>query len=394
MRIASPPEHVLHSQALRRNRRLEKVLSARFTAWLSAFAPVPAGANSREKCYGALGALIGLLCTEWIGRHVLGAASLWIIPPMGASAVLLFAAPASPLAQPWSLMGGNVVSALVGVACALYIPDIALAAALACGLAIAAMFALRCLHPPGGAVALTAVLGGPAVAKLGFGFALWPVGINSLALLGMALLFNGLLKRHYPRRPQDSATPHRTRDPAPSQRLGFSPEDLRQTLAERGELLDISEEDLQAIVIAAETRAASRRHAELRCADIMSRDVVSVTAQDSLAHALALMRHHRLSVLPVLEDGRYLGLLHEHDAMDGLNTALADCLHRDRAFATPDLPAIELARPMADGRHCLPVLDEQGQLQGLVTQSDLIAALYQITLAQDEKRLAPPDGEH
>ncbi|EWM42729.1 HPP family protein [Bordetella holmesii 41130] len=184
-------------------------MPVRFAHWLRAFAPAPVGASLREKCYGALGALLGLLCTAWIARLALGQASPWFIPPMGASAVLLFAVPASPLAQPWSILGGNVVSALIGVVCARYIPDVALAAAAAGGLAIAAMFALRCLHPPGGAVALTAVLGGPAVSQLGFGFAIWPVGINSLALLCVAVMFNGLLKRPYPKRTHD--TPRRMR---------------------------------------------------------------------------------------------------------------------------------------------------------------------------------------
>src|SRR5450830_1606221 len=86
------------------------------------------------------------------------AATVWLIAPMGASAVLLFAVPASPLAQPWSIIGGNLVSALVGVSYAKLVAEPALAAALAIALAIACMFALRCIHPPSGAVALTAVL--------------------------------------------------------------------------------------------------------------------------------------------------------------------------------------------------------------------------------------------
>ncbi|WP_094811136.1 HPP family protein [Bordetella genomosp. 12] len=361
-------------------------MSARFANWLRAFAPVPVGASLREKCYGAMGALLGLLVTAWISRQALGPAGLWLIPPMGASAVLLFAAPASPLAQPWSILGGNLISALVGVACAHLIPDTAWAAATAGGLAVAAMFALRCLHPPGGAVALTAVLGGPAVSQLGFGFALWPVGINSLILLSAAVVFNGLLKRAYPHRPQIPPSPHLTRDPLPSQRLGFSPDDLRQTLASHETLLDISEADLQAIVLAAEARAASRRHADVPCAGIMSRDVVRLDARDSLAQALERMQHHRLDALPVVAQGTeaYLGMVSAQAARAGQaqGRALMDCLSIGGAFATPDLPAIELAPAMADGLHSVPVLDGQGRLLGLVTQSDLIAALYQITLAQ------------
>ena len=72
-------------------------------------------------------------------------------------------------------------------------------------LAIAAMFTLRCLHPPSGAVALTAVLGGPAVASLGYGFVLWPVALNSVILLSIAVAFNGALRRNY----------HAAAEPAP-----------------------------------------------------------------------------------------------------------------------------------------------------------------------------------
>ncbi|WP_249292971.1 HPP family protein, partial [Achromobacter ruhlandii] len=86
--------------------------------WLGAFAPAPVGVNTREKLYGAIGALLGLFCTEWVGHHALGNANPWFIAPMGACAVLLFAAPASPLAQPWPIMAGNIVSALIGVFCA------------------------------------------------------------------------------------------------------------------------------------------------------------------------------------------------------------------------------------------------------------------------------------
>ncbi|QGE27184.1 HPP family protein [Bordetella holmesii] len=365
-------------------------MPVRFAHWLRAFAPAPVGASLREKCYGALGALLGLLCTAWIARLALGQASPWFIPPMGASAVLLFAVPASPLAQPWSILGGNVVSALIGVVCARYIPDVALAAAAAGGLAIAAMFALRCLHPPGGAVALTAVLGGPAVSQLGFGFAIWPVGINSLALLCVAVMFNGLLKRPYPKRTHDTPSPHATRNPLPSERLGFSADDLRQTLDSHEGLLDISPDDIQDIILAAEARAAARRHATVQCADIMSRDIVRLSPQDTLDHAQALMRHHRLHTLPVVDPatGAYLGMLHEHATQAGqaAGRALVDCLSRDGAFATEDLPAVTLARPMADGLHGVPVLDHDGQLKGVVTQSDLIAALYQITLNQEEIR--------
>ena len=374
--------------------------------WLSAFAPAPVGVNRREKLYGAVGALVGLFCTEWVGRHALGSANPWFIAPMGASAVLLFAAPASPLAQPWSILAGNLVSALIGVLCAQMIPVPGVAAAVAVALAIGAMFSLRCLHPPSGAVALTAVLGGPSVASLGYGFALWPVGLNSLILLCIAVAFNGALKRNYPRRHADPAPGHHTRDAVPSTRLGFSRADLDDALSQRGELLDISKEDLEDIVLAAELRASVRRFGDVSCADIMSRDVVTVQEQDPLDYAIRLFDKHRLQALPVLDPaGRYAGMLAQGDVLarksrlvtatvDGVPTfdlRVADCMRSEVPFATPGLPVIELARPMSDSLHCVPVLDASRTLQGLITQSDLVAALYQMAVSASSQAATGTD---
>lgn len=176
----------------------------KIVAWLYSFRPAPINARRREMLAGCIGAWVGLMFTEMISKAALGDLNPWFIAPMGASAVLLFAVPSSPLAQPWSMVGGNIVSALVGVACARNIGDPMLAASLAASLAIAAMFALRCLHPPSGAVALTAVLGGPSVLAAGYSFALVPVAVNSVILLATALLFNNLLRRRYPHRTEDS----------------------------------------------------------------------------------------------------------------------------------------------------------------------------------------------
>src|SRR3546814_13591267 len=115
------------------------------------------------------------------------------------------------------------------------------------------MFSLRCLHPPGGAVALTAVLGGPSVTALGYGFALWPVGLNSLILLCIAVAFNGALKRNYPRRHADPAQSHQTRDAAPTTRLGFSRAALDAALAQRGEPRDLRQDAQEAIELTQKT---------------------------------------------------------------------------------------------------------------------------------------------
>ncbi|WP_297113162.1 HPP family protein, partial [uncultured Devosia sp.] len=147
-----------------------------------------------ERLRAAVGAFVGILSTAGVTALALGQGQELplLMAPIGASAVLLFAVPASPLAQPWSILAGNCVAALVGVSCALALGPTPLAAALAVSISIGLMLTFKCLHPPSGAVALTAVIGGPAIAELGYAFVVWPVGINSVLLLAAAVAFNRL----------------------------------------------------------------------------------------------------------------------------------------------------------------------------------------------------------
>jgi CBS domain-containing membrane protein len=209
------------------------------------------GATLRDRLLACLGAALGITGMA-IGCAMLPAAMLpLIVAPMGASAVLLFAVPASPLAQPWPMLGGNVISALVGVVAAQMLGTGALAAGVAVGGAILAMSLTRCLHPPGGAAALTAVIGGPAVWDAGWRFAFLPVGINAAALLLLGCAFHLAFGRNYPHRAAPSP-------PAPP---GFLPEDLDHALAQAGEAFDISREDLEQVLQAAEAAAERRRRA-------------------------------------------------------------------------------------------------------------------------------------
>lgn len=153
-----------------------------------------------EKWLSAAGGIVGILGVALVSQSQLGlAGSASIIASMGSSAVLLFAVPHGPLSQPWSVFGGHVVSAVVGVACAKLIPEPMLAAAMAVGLAIGAMHYLRCIHPPGGATALGAVVGGDAINQLGFQFVLTPVMLNATTILLAAMIFNAPFAwRRYP----------------------------------------------------------------------------------------------------------------------------------------------------------------------------------------------------
>lgn len=360
-------------------------------AWLRTFVPEPLSVSRREILLGCVGSGIGLFVTEWLSRHALGTLNPWFIAPIGASAVLLFAVPASPLAQPWSIMGGNTVSALVGVSCALLLGSTGLAAGLAGVLAIGAMFALRCLHPPGGAVAMTAVLGGSAVTHLGYQFAFWPVALNSALMLLAALLFNRLARRRYPHHTAPQQPPHRTSDPLPSRRLGFTHDDLTQALASQGELLDISADDLEDILTRAQLQASRRHWGEVHCSDIMSRDVVSIGPNDSVDEAWALLARHKVKALPVVQaDGTLAGIVSLHDFFVGhgapdprripaMSTArwVSEIMTSRVRVARPEQPIADLVGLFSDGGlHHMPVVDGTQRVVGMVTQSDVVAALF------------------
>src|SRR5471032_2671713 len=231
-------------------------------AFLERWLPSANTASRREQWRAAAGALAGMLLTSLISHYALtaGGLGIYLVAPIGASSVLLFCLPASPLAQPWSVVGGNVVSGLAGAACVRWLGASVPTVELAAGAAIAAMFALRCLHPPGGAVALTTVIGGPAVRAAGFGFALGPVLFNSLLLMLAAVAYNNLTGRRYPQRQQAAHPhPHATRDAPPTVRIGFTPGDLDAVLRQHNQVLDISREDLESLFLQTEMRAHHRR---------------------------------------------------------------------------------------------------------------------------------------
>ncbi len=202
--------------------------------------------SHRERLASISGGFTGILLILLVSRQfVSGTDAALIVASMGASAVLLFAVPHGLLSQPWPVFGGHLVSALVGVTCARFVADPLLAAALAVGLAIGAMHYLRCIHPPGGATALTAVVGGAGIHELGYAFIFTPVLINVLVILAVAVAFNyPLVWRRYP-------AALRTRKPAavetePVDEIypSISHADFVYALSEIDSFIDISEQDL------------------------------------------------------------------------------------------------------------------------------------------------------
>lgn len=169
--------------------------------WRGTTAGNPPRVHRDEIFWSWIGSFVGIGLLAWLGNSRFAPHDLpLLIGSFGASAVLLYGAPRSPLAQPRNLVGGHVLSALVGVACwQLLHPWPAVAQALAVSTAIAAMHMTRTLHPPGGATALIATLGSPDIVALGFGFVLMPATLGPLLLLVVALVINNIPRtRHYP----------------------------------------------------------------------------------------------------------------------------------------------------------------------------------------------------
>jgi CBS domain-containing membrane protein len=374
--------------------------------WFSSFAPNPVAVQWPERFRSGLGALLGIAFTGGVMHLLLGPAANipFLVAPMGASAVLLFGVPASPLAQPWSIIGGNLVSATVGVACANWIADPVGAAALAVALAICAMFALRCVHPPSGAVALTAVLGGPAVHALGYRFVVEPIAIQSAALLCAAILYHAATGHRYPHVAQgvskNAAAPAAATE-------GFTRADLESVLNRRGELLDIDTDDLESLLRDVQLQAYTRTFNELSCADIMSRSLVAVSATTRASAAWSILKQRGIKALPVTDEKQHvIGIVTRADLVDkrafGRRAGASPLQRWFRRSITPaplvgalmnvDVLTVGAATPIVElvpvfanyGHHHIPVLDGNQRLAGMITQADLIAGLYRQAYARQQ----------
>ena len=377
--------------------------------WFAAFAPSPVAVRWPERFRSCFGALVGIAFTGGTMHLLLGASANLplLVAPMGASAVLLFAVPASPLAQPWSIIGGNLVSATVGVACATWIADPVVAAALAVAIAICVMFALRCVHPPSGAVALTAVLGGPSIHSLGFGFVLTPIALQSFALLAAAIVFHALTGHRYPHVAGQATGAGKAS--SVNANLGFTRADLELVLARRGELLDIDPADLESVVNEAQLQAYVRTFDELTCADIMSHPVASVFATTTATTAADILSRRAVKALPVADpSGRIVGIVTRADlaqyartkplgkllsvparwlAGDDTATRLVGSLMSTHVRTIgADTPIAALVPIFANyGHHHIPVVDAHQKLVGMITQADLISGLYRQTQLHQRK---------
>lgn len=365
-------------------------------------AACPAQLSIQEASRSAFAALLGLALTAAITAAFWhGNPPVLLVTPVAASLVILYALPHSPLGHPWAVLAGSLLAATIGLLCAAAIPLPLAAGLVAVPVAIFTMARLRCLHPPAGAQALLFAMSGHELLHKGVLAALAPLAANLTALLLGALIFNNLIQgRRYGF--LAAATKQRTADPSPLRRSGLTDEDLQHALTRLDSYLDISEADLVAVFDAA-TAHAFQRSSALTCGDIMSRDVRTVELDTGLEEAWGILARHDIKALPVVDRARRVvgvvtrrDFLHRVEAGDaaGLGERLKTLLRARRPKLLPpsivgdimvaqvfvareDTPVMELVNVLCHGgKHHIPIVDARRRLAGMLTQSDLLAALY------------------
>lgn len=359
--------------------------------------------SSSERRRSVWGALLGMaLCALLL--HAMPIGSHWLIAPVGASAIILYGLSHSPLAQPWSVIGSYLAATLAALASSALIPIPQMAAAVAVAASMWLMARLNCIHPPGGALALLLVLEGPYTLQR-MEITIGLVLLNVVVMLLAAVVVNNfVLRRSYPYGLKPlTANLHKTEDAAPMQRTGLTHEDLQSAVQALDTFIDVQENELVELYNLAVDHAFDR-HSGLSCGDIMSRHIVTVQYGTDLEEAWTRLRMHKIKALPVVDSfQRLIGILTVADylrQMDdttaaGLAVRLQGLLRRtpgpnsEKAEvvgqimttevheARIDTPVAQLVHRLSDrGMHHIPVLDNSRRVLGMVTQSDVIAALY------------------
>jgi len=334
-----------------------------------------------------------------------------IIASMGASAIILFFIPGSPLAQPWPFVGGQLVSAVVGITCAINITETSTAAATAVGVSGLLMLLMRCMHPPGAATSLAPIMAGSSITSLGYSFVIVPVGINVLSMLVLAVVINRwVMKRDYP-----SPLPKKKQTKSftvkePGRHIGFSEQDLALALDDSDVFVDMTHADLSVLLTQVESNAFKRIKGQILCSDIMVKDVITVEYGTEVEQAWEIMRSRKLKALPVIDRGRrVIGIITWNDFFKFIDLSvygsfqekIRTFIRRTADVSTTKPESVgyimsstvetltdtthiaELISLMStQGHRQIPIVDSERRLVGMVYQANLIAALYNEQLSQ------------
>lgn len=321
-----------------------------------------------------------------------------LIASMGASVVILLFIPHSPLAQPWSFIGGQLISAFVGVICVLYISSFPLACASAVSGSIFSMLCLRCLHPPGAATALAPVLGGAPLIALGYEFILTPVAFNVVIMLILVIAINRWgLKRNYPQCFTAIESPNIN---------SLSKQDLQNALETGGEFIDVNLNQLHELLLTAEQEKLKRLHGDVTCAEIMTTGILTIEYGEEVETAWQVMHHKKLKAMPVVDKAHHvIGIITWADFFKFVE--LSPYVSFQEKFLTfiRRTPAVTASKPevvghimnkqvvvllesasvtdliilfSTKGYQQVPIINAEKRLVGMVYQANLIATFSQL----------------
>lgn len=361
--------------------------------------------SHREIVLSAVSAVVALLLITFVSKKFLSGFDLpFIVASMGASAVLLFAVPTSPMNHPWAVAGGHLSSALAGVICAQYIGSIEIAAPIASATAILVMLYLRCLHPPGGATAMLIVLGSDEVHAAGYQFILTPIALNVMILLGATLAIRALTRKLRLHDQNEKTLQwlnemERGRPLAPHPTL----EDIGAARARFDTYIDVKDEELLQLLRLATHNTHQRRLGDLTCRELMLAEPLCTEFGTPLEEIWEQFQQHRLTAMPVIDRARHvIGIVTLNDfihhaasfpqeTLEERIAALVQTTHTltsDKAevagqiMTGPAITAREEARvaellPLLDNRHIhhIPIVDGNGKLTGLLSRSEIVAIL-------------------
>lgn len=373
---------------------------------LSALSPDGYGLSHTTMLLPVIGAFLSIFLVALISQQlIVGTGYPILVGSMGASAVLLFVVPSSPMAKPWPFIGGHLVSALIGVASFQLLPDLMLAAAAAVSLSILAMIYLGCLHPPGGAASLAFILGGPEVHAMGFQYVLLPVAINVALMLVISQVFNNV-RFSFKSRPRVQLTPSVvfSQKSNRQEKVLLTESDLDAALKDMGTFIDISHEDLNAIYLRALTYSQARNSIGKTCKEIMSPAHYTIEFGSSLEEAWHIIQDNELHGLPVVDRGMFvIGIITITDFLDHASSEERENVEEKIERLITPSRLLESAKPEVVGQimssqvitaslddeistilpifqkdifkqqeaHILPVVDDRKKLRGIIRVSNL-----------------------
>jgi len=361
--------------------------------------------SHQEILLSAFSALVAIAAVIWLSHQFLAPADIpLMVASMGASAVLLFAVPSSPMNRPWALVTSHIICAFIGVSCARYIPSLLVAAPVAVALSIAAMHYLRCLHPPGGATALLIVLGSPEVHTLGYQFIFTPIALNTVILLMAALLIQRIVSAS--RQASDIKMPSQWLKDSPHTleiKAPFDSEDIKAAMGEIDTYIDVKESELIELYRLALRHYHHRHLGDLCCRDMMIANPVAAEYGTKLEDVWHWLEKYRLTALPVIDRANHvIGIVSVDDFIRHANelpfeslearikalitytTALTSDkpevvgqIMTSRVITAPQTTCIAKLLPIMDERdiHHIPIIDDNNKLVGVVSHDEILGFL-------------------